>query len=111
MSARRVTWAGLVLVMSLALSACASWPEDCKGGFSERRDAVDPRLDMQAHRFADQRARGAELYAAGLVHETRTMFVRAQRNAFAGLQDDAERDLITIDGLLNAIETRLSSRR
>lgn len=101
-SIRALMFAGL-----LGLSGCTVWPDDGRGGFTERRAIEEPRLEALARRFENQRARGADTYAAGLTHEVGTWFVRAQRNYAAGIYDDVEVDLGAITRLLDAIDKRL----
>lgn len=96
----------LMLAM-LTLGGCTSWPENGRGGLAERRVIAEPRLENLARRFEGQRLRGAELHAAGLSSEARTLFVRAQRNHSAEIYDDFELDLLYIARLLDAIDKYL----
>jgi hypothetical protein len=100
----------LLLALTGALPACATWPEEGKGGFAERRAVADPVLESLADRFEYQRQRGAERFAAGLADEAKTAFVRAQRNHSAGILDDFAVDLANLQMLLDRIERHIPGR-
>ena len=97
----------LAFSLMLALAACQSWPEDGRGGYAERRPIADPRLAELAQRFAHQREKGADRFAAGAVHEAQLLFIRAQRNHVAGFEDDVSRDLEGLRALLATIDRHL----
>ncbi len=48
----------LLLALTGALPACATWPEEGKGGFAERRRVADPVLESLADRFEAPAATG-----------------------------------------------------
>ena len=97
----------LFLPLLAALTACTSWPQEGRGGFAERRAIADPALQSLAFRFETQRRRGADRFAAGLVDEAITAFVRAQRNEMAGIHDDFAVDLAHLQSLLDRIERHI----
>lgn len=98
------------LPLLFALGACSSWPDEGRGGLAERRAVADPTLQALVDRFERQRQRGADRLAAGLVDETKTMLVRAQRNAAAGIADDFAVDLDYLKTLLDQIERHIPGR-
>ncbi len=100
----------LVLPLLGPLPACTNWPEEGRGGLAERRVIVDPVLQSLVDRFEGQRRRGAERFAAGLTDETKTLFVRAQRNHIAGIEDDFALDLAHLQTLLDRIERQIPGR-
>lgn len=105
-----MTRASLLMALMLGLSACTSWPEDGGGGFAERRTIADPTLERLAHRFAQQRAHGADQFAAGATDEAKTLFVRAQRHHAARMQDDLCLDLDRLSRLLDTIDHQIKKR-
>jgi hypothetical protein len=100
-----------LIVLNLALAGCAGWPDEGGGGFAERRATEDTRLAALKERFDGQRRSGSGPLAAGLIHETETLIVRAQRNSSAGFLDDLETDLKGINERVNAIDIKIGKGR